>query len=131
MTTIIVNDSSSRPRGSIHPVDDDTSLQRSIQQKQYQHQSPQVNTASSVFGSTFARPALGSLLSTHTDIHLFLTKQPFESNGGPHADESSRIDISVVEVLTDQFGDRVGKWASFQCRNGIEDDKGGVSEDLI
>ncbi|OMP86966.1 hypothetical protein BK809_0007052 [Diplodia seriata] len=77
-------------------------------------------------------PALSPVLPAHADFHLLITSQPltrqdtvslhsFSNNPPSQVGGSTSGRVSVVEVLNDRYGDRVGRWAPF-----ASDDSGSI-----
>lgn len=76
--------------------------------------------APSVFASNALRPALGKTFPYFLDAHLLVGAVPrrkrdaerFCAAGGEMAGKSVQF-ASVVEVLLDRYGGRVGRWVGF------------------
>ncbi|KAK7615182.1 hypothetical protein JOL62DRAFT_144584 [Phyllosticta paracitricarpa] len=85
--------------------------------------------ASSIFSSSsHIIPALSPMLAGHVDLHLLLTVQPlshgdavtlnstagapFQAGQRPRAGKRAN-QVGVLEVLSDRYGDRVGRWGPF------------------
>ncbi|OJD32063.1 dna repair protein rad51 [Diplodia corticola] len=88
-------------------------------------QAPIKNPCPSIFASAgHIMPALSPILPAQADFHLLITSQPltrqdavtlhsFSNNPSSHANGSRLDRASVMEVLNDRYGDRVGRWAAF------------------
>ncbi|KAK8246426.1 hypothetical protein IWZ00DRAFT_10783 [Phyllosticta capitalensis] len=87
-----------------------------------QPQSRAPTYASSIFSSSsHLVPALSPILAGFVDLHLLLTKQPWSHGdavalnaaaGATHAGKKAN-QVGVLEVLSDRYGDRVGRWGPF------------------
>jgi hypothetical protein len=74
----------------------------------------------SIFASTTIRPALGKTFASFVDLHLLLsvlpkTKQDARILHGEHSNHIAQkvMFAYVLEVMTDRWNGRVGKWAAF------------------
>lgn len=75
----------------------------------------------SIFSSCMLRPALGRSFAYLLDVHLLLHRVPLEAEDakavyGTHASgrpAGQRKVVSVLEVLADRQGSRLGRWAAF------------------
>lgn len=95
-------------------------------QQQQETPAPNASTAAapdptpSVFASNALRPALGKTFPYFLDVHLLVSMVPrrkrdaerFYAAGGEKAGKGVGF-ASVVEVLLDRCGDRVGRWVGF------------------
>ncbi|KAK8221363.1 hypothetical protein IWZ01DRAFT_38447 [Phyllosticta capitalensis] len=87
-----------------------------------QPQSRAPTYASSIFSSSsHLVPAISPILAGFVDLHLLLTKQPWSHGdavalnaaaGATHAGKKAN-QVGVLEVLSDRYGDRVGRWGPF------------------
>lgn len=94
------------------------------------------NPYASIFASAgHLQPALSPLLPSHVDLHLLITTQPltrqdaatqqsFSKASSMQARSSSCESVSVIEVLSDRYANRIGRWAAL-CVNDA-----GIIEDV-
>ncbi|EKG17473.1 hypothetical protein MPH_05327 [Macrophomina phaseolina MS6] len=87
------------------------------------------NPYASIFASAgHLQPALSPILPSHADLHLFITTQPLARqdaaaaasfSGSPSGDivSGESESVSVLEVLSDRYADRTGRWAAFSWDN--------------
>lgn len=76
--------------------------------------------AVSIFSSCLSRPSLGQSFAYFIDLHLLLHKLPLAVNDAKAVygtqTGATRIKVnlaSVLEILQDRHGNRVGRWAAF------------------
>lgn len=76
------------------------------------------NPTPSIFSSCSLRPSLGTTFPYYLDLHLLVHRVP--------KDGKKKGDVHVVEVLSDRWEGRVGRWAGFNIsREGIIAEVGG------
>ncbi|KAF2101237.1 P-loop containing nucleoside triphosphate hydrolase protein [Rhizodiscina lignyota] len=76
----------------------------------------------SIFASNTSKPALGMTFAAYADLHILMSRVPKgkkdaqavygRKNGAGNAPAADFV--SVVEVLSDRFDGRVGRWAPFR-----------------
>jgi len=84
----------------------------------------------SIFASNTARPALGRTFPFLVDVHVFVSCLPkgrrdaavvYGGGGGGGRRAEMAEMVNAVEVLTDRFGERVGRWEAFRVGDeGVE-----------
>lgn len=80
----------------------------------------------SIFASNTVRPALGKTFAGCIDLHLLLSSLPLKKRDaqliyGAHPDHvQHRVNVAhVLEVITDRWDGRVGRWAAFHVVDSL------------
>jgi hypothetical protein len=77
----------------------------------------------SIFAASTARPALGKPITYSIDLHLLLSVLPKRRRDSEivYGGKMGRAELAnTVEVLSDRWDGRFGRWAAFVMGNGVE-----------
>lgn len=76
----------------------------------------QSTSTASIFSSTLGKPALGKSYAYCIDTSVFLSRVPKgrEDSEKEYAGGGGGVKVGVLEVLTDRYGRREGRWGSFE-----------------
>ncbi|OCK76699.1 hypothetical protein K432DRAFT_396221 [Lepidopterella palustris CBS 459.81] len=132
LTTILINAAIAPRNPATQPS---TTDRNPPHQQPYPPPRHATDSTPSIFASSTAYPALGKTFPYFLDLHLLVSKLPrrrsdarayyagMEQSSGGSGRKRTTGDVqivNVVEVVSDRWGERVGRWACFQFGEGGE-----------